>query len=306
MLIYMDDRFLDLEALYALAETTKGFSITTDPNDFSKVDVVMVMPSFFKDKELNMIPKLSWVQLMAAGYDGLDLEAFRKRNIVVTNAKDVYSIQIAEDVFSKILFLNRHLDRYHAQMKTKVWDRHRVNHEIYGSVAGIVGAGAIGIEIAKRMKAFGAKTIGYRTRQIETPHMDETVTGPAGFDRLLHESDYVIAALPLTKHTKHIFDAAVFAKMKENAMFVNIARGGIVAQDALVHALKTKTIRAAALDVTDPEPLPADHELWTMKEVLITPHVASESPFQIQRLTALLETNIRRALENASLENIIT
>jgi D-2-hydroxyacid dehydrogenase (NADP+) len=302
MTLYVDTRFLDTEALATITENGRSVTLTADPHE---AEAVMVMTSFFKDREPLSMPKLKWIQLLSAGFDGAALEAYAKKGITITNAKDVYSVQIAEDVFSKILAMDRNIPAYVRQMEHGAWTRHRVDHEIMGSVCGIVGAGSIGREVAMRMKAFGATTIGLRRTEMSAPYIDTVVTGHEGFMNLLSLSDYVIVSVPLDDNTFHMFSHEAFSAMKPTALLVNVARGDVIDQDALVKALAEGRIRGAALDVTSPEPLPSDSPLWKMPNVLITPHAASESPIQVARLFGMVAANLKRYLRDEPLHHTV-
>ena len=302
MTLYVDTRFLDTEALAEITGNGRSVTLTDDPHE---AEAVMVMTSFFKDHTPSSMPNLKWIQLLSAGFDGADLDAYAKKGVIITNAKDVYSVQIAEDVFSKILSMDRNIPTYAKQMDQGLWKRHRVDHEIMGSVCGIVGAGSIGREVAKRMKAFGATTIGLRRSQKSAPYIDTVVTGHEGFVTLLRQSDYVIVSVPLDDNTFHMFSGEAFSAMKPTSLLVNIARGDVIDQDALINALEEGRIRGAALDVTSPEPLPQDSPLWRMPNVLITPHAASESPRQLARLFDMVAANLKRYLLREPLHHTI-
>lgn len=165
--------------------------------------------------------------------------------------------------------------------------------EAFGKTLGVVGAGSIGREVAKQAKAFDMKTIGLRRNPQPMPFFDE-VLPRTQLDDLLSRSDYVVLATPLTPETRHMIGEAQFAKMKPSALFINVARGGVVDQEALIRALQNGVIAGAALDVTDPEPLPADNPLWDMENVIITPHMSADAPILVQIAVDFFCENIKR------------
>lgn len=304
MRLYVDRRFITDFYLEQLKEHFPDIDLLPE-SDKTKAETLMVMPSFFRRFPIDHFPDLRWVQLLSAGYDGVPLETLRERHILLTNARDVYSIQIAEDVFSKILSFNRHVTTYHEQMKKGSWERHDVFHEIHGSTVGLIGAGSIATEIAKRMKAFGAHTIGFRRKAESVPHIDRIVTDSYGLDEIYRTSDYLILSIPLNSETRHMISKDVFERMKNSALIINVARGDIIVQDDLVDALDKGSIRGALLDVTSPEPLPKNHPLWHMKQVFITPHTASESPYAYDRIYRMVHRNLTNHLSGKKPDFIV-
>ncbi len=275
---------------------------TKDIQDL-EITGLLSMPGFLKKENLDIYPNLKFVMVLTAGFDMLDLDYFKSRNITLLNAKDVYSIQIAEDVFSKILYFNRNMAHYQTQMSTGTWKHHQVLHEIAQSTVGILGTGSIGLEIAKRLKAFDARVIGYKQTLEKLPYFDDIYYGLEGLKQLLKESDYVIIALPLNSNTKHLIDEEKLSLMKESALIVNIARGDIIDQQALINALVNQKIRGACLDVMTPEPLPEHNELWSLSNVFITPHNAGSSPNVRNRLIKAIYDSIENYLNNNEFYN---
>jgi phosphoglycerate dehydrogenase-like enzyme len=197
------------------------------------------------------------------------------------------------------LSLTRRLPEYRDAQLKKQWgggDRDGGPQAValQGRTMLVVGIGGIGSEIAKRAHGFGMRVIA--TRRSDTPPEPfvERVGKPDELAAMLVEADVVAICVPLTKETEKLFDATMIGRMKKGSYLINIARGKIVDTDALIAALKDGRIAGAALDVTDPEPLPADHPLWTAPNVLITPHVAADGELTEERWWALYKENIRR------------
>jgi phosphoglycerate dehydrogenase-like enzyme len=190
-------------------------------------------------------------------------------------------------------------------MKQGIWHPIRREPELYESTVGILGTGSIGQTIASRLKAFNTHNIGYRQTKESVPFFDEIVSDEEGLIHLLKQSDYVIITLPLSEKTKHMIDKEKLSYLKKNAVLINVARGDIIDQEALVECLKKGSIRGAGLDVTTPEPLPPNHELWALPNVLITPHNSSSSPKLLSRLVELMDDNLTRYKMNQPLKFIV-
>lgn len=302
MKAYIDAKYLGREYFYKLIGNFKDVIFLTEDDDDQDYEVIISMQSFFQNNDLDRFPHLRWVQILMAGYDKFDLRKAKSKGIRVTTAQDVFSITIAEDVLGKILYFNRNLKHFREMMAKEKWDPIPKEPEIYQSTIGLLGAGSIARELAKRFRAFDTRILCYRKRQLQAPFADETYWDKAGLEKLLEASDYVIVCLPLTEETDGLLDWKMLTKMKSNALFINVARGAIVDQDALIRILKEKKIRGAGLDVTTPEPLDPGNELWHLPNVLITPHNASSSSRMRERLYALICDNLERYLDNKELK----
>lgn len=305
MKVFVEMSYLKDEDYQKLVHQFQHITFTKNKEHALDATHIIAMPGFLNKENLDLFTNLTWVFVLTAGFDTLDLDYFKKRQITLVNAKDVFSIQIAEDIFAKILHFNRNYAIYHEQKKEHLWKSHPVHFEIAESTVGIIGTGSIGLEVAKRMKAFGARTLGYRQKNEETPYIDELYTTQAGLNKIYEESDYIIVSIPLNEHTKEFIDENAFSRMKKTALFVNVARGKVVNQTALIHALKHKMIRGAGLDVTTPEPLPDDHDLWTLDNVFITPHNASSSPHVRNRLINVVIDTLNHYLHGDAYRNQI-
>ena len=305
MKIWFDTWTLKEKHYQELFEKYPEHQFSTILDESYDADIIIAMPGFITKENLDQFKKLKWIQLLTAGYNTIDLTYLKERKILLTYAKDVFSIQIAEDVFSKILYFNRNLGVYHEQLKTGAWKHTPVKHEICHSTIGIIGAGSIGTEIAIRMKAFDAKVIGYRRSKFMSEHYDVMYHDRAGLEKLLKTSDYVIVSIPLTKDTHHFIGKKEFSLMKPTALFINVARGEVVDQEALINALQNHLIRGAGLDVTTPEPLPEDDPLWKAPHIFITPHNSSASPYVHQRLMDEVSDTLYRYFNHLELDNIV-
>lgn len=259
---------------------------------------------------LNKAKNLAWVQAMSAGVDSIiSNEAIAKNDrIVLTNHRGVHGPAIADHAMAMLLSLTRDL-RFHAgNQAQKRWGRggsELTPMALDGKTMLVVGIGGIGSEIAKRGKAFGMKV--WATRRSEAPRPDfvDRVELSPKLLSMLPQSDVVVIAAPLTEETQGMFNKAAFAAMKKGSFIVNIGRGPIIVQDELIAALKSGHLAGAALDVTDPEPLPAGSDLWGMKNVIITPHVAANAEVTNERRWTLLRENLRRFAAGEPLYNVV-
>jgi len=235
------------------------------------------------------------LDLFACAYAGtghVDVDALEGAGIAVTNAAGVHGPNMSEYVIGALIAHERRFRRAREQQERAHWEAYPVR-ELHGSTAAVVGLGAIGSALVDRLHPFGVETIGVRYTPEKGGPTDEVL----GFDDVhsaLARADYVILACPLTETTRGLIDAEALASMRADALLVNVARGPVVDTGALVTALRNTDIRGATLDVTDPEPLPADHPLWSFDDVQITPHNAGNTPQYYDRLADILAQNLRR------------
>ena len=254
-------------------------------------------------------PNVRWLQLLNAGFERVDLQLLKRRGIIFTNARSVYCSTIAEDVIARILFLARNYMRHFRDQQNCFWpdDEQLPNYnlDLSGRILGILGAGAIGHEIAIRAQAFGLHVHGYDPYIAQREGFERIYSEPNGLECLLNESDFVVTSLPVTEETKDIINSATLSMMKKSAYLINVARGQIVDEDALVKALNGGVIAGASIDVAKAEPLPPDSALWTAKNIMITPHRAAYGDRMIDRMNALIERNIHHYLNGEALEDRI-
>ncbi len=304
MKILINSKHFNMSEFKLLITHLDDVTFTDDFNDLD-IDAMITWPSAIRADILDQYPDLKLIMLPSAGYDKADLSYLKKRQIVLTNARGVYDIQIAEDVLSKILYFNRNMRLFQENMNQSIWHYEGSFAEIYGSTVGIIGAGSIGQRIAKVMKGFDAHVIGYRRNEEPLPDFNQIYTGDKGLQKLLKVSDYVILAVPLNDKTTYLIDEDALRLMKKNALIINIARGKVIEQNALIKALNEGWIRGAALDVTEIEPLPSESPLWHAKNLFISPHVAGSSPKAHTRVNALLERLINQFRSNEPIDNRI-
>ena len=241
---------------------------------------------------------IRWVQVFSAGVEGcIGIPSVRERDILVTNMQRIMGPVIAEHVTAMMLGLARGLNAYIPAQGAREWRRDAAAGKmavVEGKTMLVVGLGGIGSEIARRGHALGMRVIATRASGRTGPDFVSYVGLPDELHKLASEADVVVNATPLTPQTTDIFDAAFFAQMKPTAYFINIGRGKSVVTSALVDALSKGGIAGAGLDVTEPEPLPADHPLWTLPNVIITPHVAAQSDLGFAAQLEVVKENVRR------------
>ncbi|WP_254545018.1 D-2-hydroxyacid dehydrogenase [Halomarina pelagica] len=234
-----------------------------------------------------------------AGYGHLPLDALAERDVAVTTASGVHGPNIAEHVVGAILAFVRRFPEGWRRQQRREW-RHYRAHELAGSTVTVVGLGAIGSAVVERLSGFGVHTIGVRHSPEKGGPTDE-VLGTDDLHRALARTDYLVLAVPLTDETEGLIDAKAFDTLPPSAVLVNVARGPVVDTDDLVDALRSNHIRGAALDVTDPEPLPPDHVLWTLENAFVTPHNSGHTPKYYERLADIVAENVEQ-LDAASPE----
>ena len=288
--------------------------ITEDPAVWQAVENkeavnFLVVRQGIVNKILEDYPNVKWLQLLNAGFEKVDLELLKSRDIIFTNARSVYCATIAEDVIAKILVLARRYLVHFRDQQNHFWPDDlqlpNGNLDLCGRVLGILGAGAIGREIAVRARAFGLQVRGYDPYLTAQEGFDCIYGKDGGLERLLRESDFVITSLPVTDETRDIINRQTLSMMKPTAYLINVARGEIIKEEDLIDALNNDVIAGAFLDVTKVEPLPADDPLWNAKNLLITPHRAAYGDQMQRKMCALIERNVRHWLAGEPMEDRI-
>ena len=243
---------------------------------------------------------LHWVQSYSAGVDRcVDTPALRERGMILTNAQRLYGPAIAEHAIGMMLMLARGLDVYHLRQAEGQWnsgldDYSDSTWEVANRTLLVVGLGGIGTEIARRAHALGMDVIATRSTSRRGPEFVSYVGLAHELQALAARADIIVNATPLTPATEALFDAAFFRAAKRGAYFINIGRGRSVVTEDLVAALESGQIAGAGLDVTDPEPLPEGHPLWSMPRVIITPHISARTRASGERRWLLVRENLRR------------
>ncbi|MET0784552.1 MAG: D-isomer specific 2-hydroxyacid dehydrogenase family protein [Leifsonia flava] len=267
----------------------------------------IVWLSYARAAELGAVldanPQVEWVQLPFAGVDAFSdsIREHSRENLLWTSAKGAYAQPVAEHALALSLALMRFLPR---RIRATSWDSEPRGVSLYGREVVIIGAGGIAIELIRLLEPFAPRITIVRRRADAVPGAAETV-GADDLHRVLPRADLVVVAAALTGGTRHLFGSPEFELMQDSAYLVNIARGGLVDTDALVTALNDGTIAGAAVDVTDPEPLPDGHPLWSAENVIITPHMADTPEMTAPLLAERIRHNVEALLGSGEFIGVV-
>jgi phosphoglycerate dehydrogenase-like enzyme len=301
----VDRELPDLRAAADLARIVRVTGVEGLEAHLPELEVVFAW-TFDRPRLLDVVPRaprLRWIQSISAGVEELASPTLPAHGVVLTNAAGVYDPGLAESVLGFLLaFSTRLLED--ARLRPGEWPADEITL-LRGSTALVVGAGSIGTEVGRLLRAAGLHVRGV-ARTPRTP--DETFEEIVGPDELLRElarADHVVNVLPITDPTRGFFDAAAFAAMRTHAVFVNVGRGATVDEPALVEALERGGIAGAALDVFAEEPLPAGSPLWRMPNVLVSPHRAGDHEGWAGDVVALFVDNLRRFVAGEPLRNVV-
>ena len=262
------------------------------PCDPQKIDGV-ICNGLFLYHDIDIFQNLKYIQLTSAGYDRVPMDIIKNRGITVNNARGVYSIPMSEYALCGVLQLYKRSDIFRRNQDRKIWEKQRNISELYGKTVVIIGAGSVGSECAKRFSAFGCKTVGIDLFPQENNCFD-TVLPLGELDEALSQADIVVLTLPLTDESRGIMGKEAFLRVKDGAVLVNISRGAVVDTEEMISALNSKKLSGAVLDVFDEEPLNCDSPLWSMENVIITPHNSFVGEGNAERLFDLVYENIKK------------
>jgi phosphoglycerate dehydrogenase-like enzyme len=248
--------------------------------------------------------RLRWIQSSAAGLDHCLVPAVVESDIIVTSASGVLADQVAEHGLGLAIACTRRLPLFLRQQERREFTR-RPTRDLTGATVGIVGLGGVGRRLAEVLAPFRVRILATDHFPVRKPAGVEFLGGPDTLGMVLERSDIVFLCAPLTPATRGMIDAAAIARMKPGAILVNIARGPLVVENALVDALESGHLDSAAVDVTPQEPPPADSRLWTAPRLIITPHVAGQSANRIDAMTDFFCDNLRRYVAGGTLRNLV-
>lgn len=259
---------------------------------------------------LQRAKKLKWVQVLHAGVENMPKEMIA-HPLVLTNMQKVFAPVIAESAIALLLTLTRGMVQFAIpNLQEKKWVGRPPGNikldDLYNKTIGIVGMGGIGSETARRLHyGFNMRVLATDAKPMHKPDFVEELHDPSWFMDMVPRVDVLMSAAPLTKETKEMFNEQVFNKMKPGSYFINVSRGGLVKQDALIEALQSNKIRGAGLDVATPEPLPADNPLWTCPNLVITAHNSTVADSRYERMFGLVIENVRRYTLGLPLMNVV-
>lgn len=278
-------------------------------HDIGRITVAFFSPDLWPDRAARFLgvcvraPNLAWLQTFSAGTDHPVFGTIRGAGVTVTNSSGSSAPSIAQTVMMYLLALSRDLPRLARAQSQATWEP-GVGRDLADVRLGIVGLGAIGAEVARLASTFDMEVVGLR-RTVSGNEICETWPNDR-FDELLAWADAVVVTAPLTAETRGLFDRAAFGAMREGSWFVNVGRGEIVDEDALVDALRSGRLGGAGLDVFATEPLPPDSPLWTLPNVIITPHSSGTTDRSRRRSVDRFLDNFRRHTEGRALTNVTT
>lgn len=258
---------------------------------------------------LKVAPNLRWLQAPAAAPPaGYYYEELIEHPVVVTNFREIYNDHISTAIMTYVLMFARGFHVYFPNQLRRDWKPAALDAGVIhppDATALIIGVGGIGSEAARHCAHFGMRVLGVDARRADKPEGVDSLYRPDDLDRLLPEADFVIMTIPHTPQTEGLMNSDRFKLMKRSAFLINIGRGRTVRLDDLVDALRTGEIAGAGLDVYEIEPLPADHPLWAMPNVILTPHTAGFGPYLDDRRAEVLVDNARRFAAGEPLRNVV-
>jgi len=267
-------------------------------------DAEVALTLALSEEQVAAADSLQWVQAMNAGVDSYPTERLAERGITLTNSAGIHGEQIGQQVLGYLLLFERRIYEGMRQQRAGEWSRYDAG-ELGDETLGVVGCGAIGGRVAEFGQTMGMDVVGTKRDPSTAPDAVDDCYGADDLDAVLDRSDYLVVACPLTDETHGLIGEPELARLDDDAVLVNIARGPIVDQDALIAALEDDGLRGAALDVSDPEPMPEDSPLRSMPNVVMTPHVAGATPYYFDRAVELFARNYRHYVDGEELENVI-
>lgn len=265
---------------------------------------VLVCYNPFSSLDIGKMKGLKWIQLSSIGIDQLPLEKVTDKCIHITNNRGGYSIPMGEWIVMKILELLKNSFGLYVNQLNKRWKMDTGILELYGKTVGFIGTGTIAMEAAKRLQGFEVKTLGINTSGSKMKYFDECFRGEE-IDDVLPKCDIIVVSIPSTKETYHLINEDSFSKIKNGTFLINIARGNIIDEKALIRNLQTGKLGGAALDVFEEEPLPLESPLWHFQNVSITPHNSWISEMRNERRWKVIYENLKRYSKGEGLINAV-
>jgi D-2-hydroxyacid dehydrogenase (NADP+) len=275
------------------------------PESVFDADAIVAMARALPDAVIGRFTKLRWIQALTTGTDGFWPLRNLSPEVLITSARGIHGAAVSEMVFTHMLTLSRGLPQLMNQQRQHLWQK-RPQLLLHGKTAAILGTGVIAEELADRCKAFGMQTIGISASPRPIAGFDK-VLGRDALPEVAAQVDYLIALVQLDATTRNLVSADIIRVMRKSSYLINISRGGVCDEAALLKALKSGAIAGAALDVFSVEPLPADSSLWDAPNLFITPHLGGESDNYLELAAPILEHNISCMLEGrtADMTNLV-
>ncbi|WP_017754309.1 D-2-hydroxyacid dehydrogenase [Calidifontibacillus oryziterrae] len=273
--------------------------------DLLDAEILITYGEDLNEQLIDTAKNLKWIMVLSAGMEKMPFQAIKEKGILVTNVRGIHKTPMAEYTIGMMLQVSRKTKQLIENEKNEIWDRSIQMIELFGKTITILGAGAIGTEIARLAKAFNMKTIGINRSGKPSEYIDE-IYSVADIKPALKQGDFIVSVLPSTPETVHLLKEEHFAIMKNDAVFLNIGRGTVVAESVLMNALERNEIAHAVLDVFETEPLKEDHPFWRMENVTVTPHLSGLSALYQRRGFDIFEYNLEKYLKGENnYKNII-
>lgn len=273
-------------------------------NDDQIAEADLILGNVSPDR-VTLAKHLEWLQLNSSGSDAYAKPGVLPEGAKLTNATGAYGLAISEHLLAQTFFLKKKLGLYHRNQMAGQWKDEGQVTAIQGSTTLVVGLGSIGGDYARKMSLLGSNVYGIRRNCAECPEWLKALGTFEDLDKWLPQADIVALALPHTPQTYRLFNAERLGRMKRGSILLNVGRGSVIDTDALYHALNNGPLMAAAIDVTDPEPLPEGHPLWKCENLLLTPHIAGNYHLQetLDYIVELFIANLGRYARGEELEN---
>ena len=283
--------------------------VYVDESEVSNLDRIsnieaLVCYNPFEKLDISKLKQLKWIQLSSIGIDQVPKSKVSDHNIVVTNNRSGYSIPMGEWIVMKILELLKNSKELYQKQSERKWKMDTSILELYNKTVCFVGTGSIASEAAKRLQGFDVNIIGINTTGRKTKYFNDCYP-MAELNQALVQSDVVVLSIPSTKETYHLINENTLKMFKKGACLINISRGNVINESALIDALKTGTLRGAALDVFEEEPLSPDSILWSLDNIIITPHNSWISEMRNERRYDIIYNNLKRYITGEKLMNIV-
>ncbi len=300
-----------LDAMQQVAPGVELVAVTSADEALAEIAGADALLGFCSESLLSAGKELRWVQAYWAGVEEcVRIDALQSGDIILTNAQHIGSPALAETSIALMMALVRGLDIYYQNQLKGEWIRNigelqGTFMELSGRTMLVVGLGGIGTQVAKRAHGLGMRVIATRNSRREGPDYVDYVGLAHEVNDLAAQADVVVNTVPLTEQTRGMFDKAFFDRMKPTAFFISVGRGGSTNTDDLIAALENGDIAGAGLDVTDPEPLPEGHPLWSAPRVIITPHTAGRGDRGRERLFIMVRENLRRYVNGEPMLSVV-
>jgi D-2-hydroxyacid dehydrogenase (NADP+) len=291
-----------LNAAFPQLQVLTAMDLPGAGDKLAGAEVIVSVDHTFNDARLAAAPKLRWIQTMTTGTDALERARTLRRDIVVTNMRGIHGPQMSEMAFLYMLSLARRFPRMLDNQRNRRWQRWD-QVRLAGKTVLIVGTGLVAAALAPRCKAFGMTVLGV-SRTPRALDAFDRVAGYAQIKDLAAQADFLVLVAPHSQVTHHLVNAELLAAMKPTAFVINLARGSLCDEAALIDALESKRIAGAGLDVFNTEPLPAGHPMWGMDNVIITPHISGSSDDNLALQWPIIETNMRCFLDGRTADMI--